>query len=170
MTFEKRGRAIGMLTAGMLARDVDRHFQRHKSTIRRLLNRFQPTQNVTDRSRSSRPRKPRRFRRNRFLSSRKLGCLLRNAPGTRVCDRTIRNMLHAGRLKACRPYLGIPLTLRNYRACCICNNIPLGFSMIKPVDTLQGIPRTFYASITSMCCSGLQDHRVSLPLSSYGST
>ena len=48
----------------------------------------------------------------------------------------------------------------------ICNNIMLGFSnMIMPVHTLQCIPRTFYTSITSMCCSGLQDHRISLPLS-----
>ena len=33
MTFEQRETAIGMLTAGMSARDVARHFQ--------LLNRFQ---------------------------------------------------------------------------------------------------------------------------------
>ena len=47
MTFEQRERAIGMLTAGMSARDV-RHFQRHESTISRLLNRFQRTGNVAD--------------------------------------------------------------------------------------------------------------------------
>ena len=119
MTFEQRERAIGMLTAGMSARDVARHFQRHELTISRLMNRFQQTGNVTDRPRSGRPRKtmPRedRFlttlsRRNRFLSSRKLGRLLRNATGTRVCDRTVRNRLHAARLKACSPYVGIPLT------------------------------------------------------------
>ena len=113
MTFEQRERAIGMLTAGMSARDVARHFQRHESTINRLLNRFQHG------SRSGRPRKttPRkdRFlttssRRNRFLSSRKLGRLLRNATGTRVCNRTVRNRLHAARLKACRLYVDIPLT------------------------------------------------------------
>ena len=40
MTLEQRERAIGMLTAGMSARDVDRHIQRHESTISRLLNRF----------------------------------------------------------------------------------------------------------------------------------
>ena len=40
MTFEQRERAIGMLTAGMSARDVARHFQRHESTMSRLLNRF----------------------------------------------------------------------------------------------------------------------------------
>ena len=119
MTFEQRERAIGMLTAGMSARDVARYFQRQESTISRLLNRFQQTGNVADRPRSGKQRKttPRedRFltissRRNRFLSSRKLSCLLGNANGTRVCDRTVRNRLHAARLKACRPYVGIPLT------------------------------------------------------------
>ena len=104
MTFEQRERAIGMLTAGMSEREVARHFKRHESTITRLLNRFQQTGNVTDRPRSSRPSKTTpqedRFltpssRRNRFLSCRKLGRLLRNATSTRVCDRTVRNRLHA---------------------------------------------------------------------------
>ena len=121
MTFEQCERAIGMLTAGKSARDVARHFQRHESTIGRLLNRFQQTGNVADRPRSGRPRKttPREdlflttsSRRNRFLSSQELSCLLRNATGTRVCDRTVRNRLLAARLKACRPYVGIPLTWR----------------------------------------------------------
>ena len=118
MTFEQRERAIGMLTAGMSARDVARHFQRHESTISRLLNRFQQNGNVAECPKSARPRKttPRkdRFlktssRRNGFFSSRKLGRLLGNATGTRVCDRTVRNRLHAARLKACRPYVGIQL-------------------------------------------------------------
>ena len=122
MTYEQRERAIVMLTADMSARDVARHFQRHESTISRLLKRFQQLGNVADRPRSGRPRKTTlqkdRFlttssRRNIFLSSRKLDRLLRNATGTRVCDRTVRNRLHAARLKACRPYVGIPLTLRH---------------------------------------------------------
>ena len=104
MTFEQRQRTIVMLTAGMSAKDVTRHFQRHEPTISRRLNRFQQTGNVADRPRSGRPRKtsPRkdRFlttssRRSKFLSSRKLGRLLRNATGTRVCDRKVRNRLHA---------------------------------------------------------------------------
>ena len=33
MTFEQRERAIGMLTTGMSARAVARHFQRHESKI-----------------------------------------------------------------------------------------------------------------------------------------
>ena len=119
MTFEQLERAIGMLTAGMSTRDIARHFQCHESTISRLLNRFQQTGNVADRPRSDRPRETTpledRFsttssRRNRFLSSRKLGRLLRNATGTRICDRTVMNRLHAAGLKACCPYVGIPLT------------------------------------------------------------
>ena len=46
MMFEQRERAIGMLTTGMSARDVAWHFQCHKSTISRLLNRFQQTGKV----------------------------------------------------------------------------------------------------------------------------
>ena len=165
---------ISMLT-------VARHFQRHESTISRLLNRFQQTGNVADWPRSGRPRKTKtredRFlttssRRNRFLSSRKLGRLLRNATGTRVCDRTVRNRLHATQLQACRPYVGIPLTWLIYPACCctVLATHKVGIFQHVPVHTLRGIPRTFYASITSMCCSDLQDHRISLPLSTYGTT
>ena len=49
MMFEQRESAIGMLTVGISARDVSQHFQRHESTISRLLNRFQQTGNVADR-------------------------------------------------------------------------------------------------------------------------
>ena len=119
MTFEQREKAIGMLTTGMSARDIARHFKRHESTIGRLLDRFQQTENVADRHRSGRPGKTTPWedcflttssRRHTFPSSRKLGCLLRNASGTRVCDRTVGNRLHTTRFKACSPYLGILLT------------------------------------------------------------
>ena len=68
MMFEQRERAIGMLTAGMSARDAARHFQRYKSTISRLLNRFEQTGNVADRPRSGRPRKT-TLREDRFLTT-----------------------------------------------------------------------------------------------------
>ena len=58
MTFEQRERGIGMLSAGMSETDVARHFQRHESTISRLLNRFQQTGNVADLPKSGRPHKP----------------------------------------------------------------------------------------------------------------
>lgn len=125
MTLERRHIAIGMMTAGMSARDVARHVGVHESTISRLRVRYQLTGNVKDRPRSGRPRKttPREeryivttSRRNRFMSSRKLAGHLRNATGTRVCDRTIRNRLRAARLHWRRPYVGIPLTLRHRQA------------------------------------------------------
>ena len=142
----------------------------------RLLNRFQQTGNVADRPRSGRPRKitPRedRFlttssRRNRFLSSRKLGLLLRNATGTRVCYRTVRNRLHL------RWHSADVTELSSLLLYHISNNMTLGFgiyNMIMPVHTLRGIRRTFYESITSVCWSGVQNHRISLPLSTYGTT
>ena len=68
MTFEQRERAIGMLTAGMQARDVARHFYRHESTKSRLLNGFQQNGNVADRPRSGRPRKT-MPREDRFLTT-----------------------------------------------------------------------------------------------------
>ena len=113
MTFEQLERAIGMLTAGMSARDVAQHFQRHESTISPLLNRFQQTGNVADRPRSGRLRKTTPLedcflttssRRKRFLSSQKLGRLLRKATGTRDCDRTVRNRLHDYDLKIYLPF------------------------------------------------------------------
>ena len=182
MTFEQRERAIGMLTAGMSAKDVARHFQLHESTISRLLNRFQQSGNVADRPKSGRPRKstPRedRFhstssRRNRFLSSRKLGRLLGNHWHKSLRqdnqEQATRRLIESVPSLRCNSAdVTELLSLLLYR---ICNNTTLEFSnMIMPVHTLRGIPRTFYASITSLCFSGLQDHRISLPLSSYGAT
>ena len=172
MTFEQRERAIGMLTAGMSARDGARHFQRHESTISRLLNRFQQTGHVADGPRSGRPRKttPRedRFpttssRRNRFLSSRKLGHLLRNATGTRVCDRTVRNKLHAARLKACRPYVGILLTLRHRETRRQWARVHQGWTRRQWRNVLFSDESRFNVSFAD----GLQDHRISLPLSTW---
>ena len=118
MMFEQSERAIGMLTAGMSAKDVAQVFQ-CQSTISRLLNRFKQTGNVADRPRSGRRRKTTPLedhfltissQRNRFLSSQKLSHLWRNATGTRVCDRKVRNRLHAAQVKVCHSYVGIPLT------------------------------------------------------------
>ena len=104
MTIEQCERAIGMPTTGMSARDVARHFQRHESTISRLPDIFQPTGNVVDRPRSGRPRKT-KPREDRFLTT----SSRRNIFLSRVCDMTVRNRLHAARLKACRSSVGIPL-------------------------------------------------------------
>ena len=103
MAFKQLERAIGMLTAGMLASDVAQHFHRHESTISRLLNRFQQT--GTDLHHAAGRPFSHDFSSTQFLSSRKLGRWLRNATGTRVCDRndrTVSNRLHAARLTAYR--------------------------------------------------------------------
>ena len=135
MTFKQRERAIGMLTAGMSARDVAWHFQRHESTI--MLKRFQQTGNVADQPRSSRPCKTTppedlflttSSQRNRFLSSRKLGRLLRNAIGTRICSiESVPSLCwHSTDVTE----------LSSLLLYCICNNSTLGFSnMIMPVHT-----------------------------------
>ena len=68
MMFGQRERAIGMLTAGMSAKDIARHFQCHESTISQLLNRFQQTGNIADRPRSGRPRKT-KLREDHFLTT-----------------------------------------------------------------------------------------------------
>ena len=110
MTLFERQRPVVVLKAGMSLTDVALHFNRHVSTIHRLRHRLQATGSVKDRPRSGRPRKttPRedRFivtssRRIRRYSSRKLMRLLRNATGTRVSDKTVRNRLRSARLKAC---------------------------------------------------------------------
>ena len=159
----------------MSARDVARHFKRHESTTNRLLNNFQQTGNVTDRPRSGRPRKatPREdcflttpSRRNRFISSRKLGRLLRNATGTRVCVRTVRNRLHAARLKAYRPYVGIPLTLRHRETRRRWARVHQGWTGRQWRNVLFSDESRFNVSFAD----GLQDHWISLPSSTYGTT
>ena len=125
MAPDQRQQALGMLTAGMSVKDVSRHFNVHASTISRLRTRYLLTGNVSDRPRSGRPRKttPREdryivtsSRRSRFTSSRKLAQRLRNVTGTRISDMTVRNRLHAARLRARRPYVGVPLTARHRQA------------------------------------------------------
>ena len=164
-----------MLSAGMSARDVARHFQRHESTISRLLNRFQQTGNVAYRPGSGKPRKttPRegRFlttssRHNRFLSSRALGRLLRNAIVTRVCDKTVRNRLHTARLKGCCPYVGIPLTLRHRETRLQWARVHQGLTRRQWRNVLFSDESRFNVSFAD----DLQDHRISLPLSTYGTT
>ena len=122
LTLERRQMAIGMLAAEMSVRDVARHFGVTERTMSNLKRKFRETGTVKDRPRSGRPRKTTpaedRYivtssRRNRFLTGTQLAVQLRNARGTIVSDQTVRNRLHAARLRARRPYVGIPLTRRH---------------------------------------------------------
>ena len=90
-----------------------------ESAIFRLRTKYRQTGTVKDRPRPGRPRKTTRrennfivtsSRRNRFLNSKRIAGLVRNATGTRVCAKTVRNRLRAARLCGRHPYIGVPLT------------------------------------------------------------
>ena len=51
-----RNQALGMLRAGISTREVTRLFNFHQSTVVRLRQRFQTTNNVSDRPRPGQPR------------------------------------------------------------------------------------------------------------------
>ena len=120
----QRNMAIGMLTGGMMVKDVAQHFHVSESAISRLRTKYRQTGTIKDRTRPGRPRKTTRrgdnfivtsSRRNRFLSSTRIAGLVRNATGTRICPKTVRNRLRAARLRGRRPYVGVPLTPANRR-------------------------------------------------------
>ena len=174
--------------------------------------------------------------------------MLRNSTGTRVCDRTVRNRLHAAQLKACRARVHLGLTRRQWRNVLFSDESRFNVSFAdgrvrtwrrrgerlvqdnvverdrygggsvmiwagirhdgkKDFVTVPGnltaqrycdgiiesvvVPylqkhnvgvfghdnarpntsrhtQNIFPSITSMCCSGLQDRRISLPLSTFG--
>lgn len=125
MTLDQRNMAIGMLTAGRKNKDVARHFQVSESSISRLRAKFRQTGSVKDRPRTGRPRKTTgrednymvtSSRRDRFLSGTKIACLVRNATGTRICNKTVQRRLRSARLRSRRPYVGVPLTVGHKRA------------------------------------------------------
>ena len=117
-----RNIALGLLEAGVRVIDVARRFGYHERTIYRLRARYLQTGSVDDRPRSGRPRKttPREdrylvtsSRRNRFMAVPKLVERLRHATGARISHKTARNRHRSARLRARRPYKGIPLTARH---------------------------------------------------------
>ena len=125
LTLDKRNVAIGMLTGCMRVKEVAQRFRVSESAISRLRAKYRQTGTVIDRPRPGRPRKTTRrednyimtsSRRNRFMSSTRIAGLVRNATGTRICARTVRNRLRAARLRGRRPYVGVPLTRDHRRA------------------------------------------------------
>ena len=102
-----------------MVKEVAQHFHVSESAISRLRTKYRQTGTIKDRPRPGRPRKTTRrednfivmsSRRNRFLSSTRIAGLVRNATGTRICPKTVRNRLRAARLRGRRPYVGVPLT------------------------------------------------------------
>ncbi|KAL1489844.1 hypothetical protein ABEB36_013776 [Hypothenemus hampei] len=56
LSADEANRAIGMIEAGRLQREVANFFQVSESVISRLVHRYRETENVTERPRSGRPR------------------------------------------------------------------------------------------------------------------
>ena len=114
-----RGRAIGMLDAGMRIRAVATALHVHESSISRLRNRYTTTGRTADRPRSGRPRVT-TDRQDRYIVLQHLRNRRRNAvqtaretPGrhnNRISDQTVRNRLRAVNLRCRRPYVGLMLT------------------------------------------------------------
>lgn len=122
LTSDERQRALGMLEAGLSARDVARHMACHHSTIMRLRQRVTDTGSASDRPRPGRQRATDAAQddhirlqhlRDRFRTAVQTA---RETPGRqndRVSVCTIRRRLHAARLRARRPYRGSILNAVN---------------------------------------------------------
>ena len=119
---QQRAIAIGQLQAGRREEDVAQRFGVHVKTIRRLLVRYQQTNDVKDRQRAGCPRITSRqddtfirvtALRNRFKTANDLNVDLQNArnPGRRrVSNQTIRRRLHERGIRARRPVVKQKLT------------------------------------------------------------
>ena len=97
---QERNQAIGMLRAGMTAREVARRFNVHEGTVCCLQTRFRQTHVVSDRPRSGRPRvttaeQDRHIRLTHLRNRQRPATLTADeTPGThnnRISDQTVRN-------------------------------------------------------------------------------
>jgi len=124
LSINVRNIALGLLLGGARASDVACRFGCSEPTIYHLQQLARQTGSVYDRPRSGicRPRiiSPREnrymvtsSRRHRFMPATKLVQRLRQATRIRISVYTARNRLRASRLRARRPYKGVPLTQRH---------------------------------------------------------
>ena len=102
----KRKIVIGMLTAGMMNKQIVRHFQACQSMISSLrtkIRRMGSIENHADRSRKTTRRedidKVTSSRRKQFLSRARIPGLVRNATRTRICAETVQRPLKGARLR-----------------------------------------------------------------------
>ena len=118
-TPQERLRAIGMIQAGLSHRQVAVTLNRDHRVIDRLLDRYIQTGITTDRLLSGRPRVTSArddqyiitcALRQRTLKSRRLPEQFRAGTNINVSDQTIRNRLHARKLRTRRPVVRQPLT------------------------------------------------------------
>ena len=122
LSINDRNIAFELLLGGARASDVARRFGYTERTIYHLQQRVRQTGSVNDRPRSGRPRITTPWedryivtssRRHRLMTATKLMQRLRQATGTKISVYTARTRLRATRLRARRPYKGVPLTQRH---------------------------------------------------------
>ena len=103
---DRRSIVIRMLTAGMMNKQIARHFQACECALSCLSTKICQMNNVKNRHHADRPRKTTRigdidnvtsFRRNRFISSARMPDLVRNDTGTRICAKTVQRRLSGAR-------------------------------------------------------------------------
>lgn len=121
---DERNQAVGMLRAGLSARQVANRFNCHHSTIVRLNQRFVATNSVADRPRSGPPRvtTPQQDRfirlehlRDRFRTATRTATETPGRHRPRISAQTVRRRLRENHLKNRRPYKGPVLTQRHKR-------------------------------------------------------
>lgn len=124
LTNDDRGRAVGMLAAGVAAREVAAIHGVHHTTIYRLQRRVAIDGAVCDRPRPGRPRvttyrQDRGIRlahlRNRFHTAAATARTTIGLHGLEISSRTVRRRLAEGGLSSRRPYVGPILTDRHRR-------------------------------------------------------
>ena len=123
LTIPERWQAVGIHNGGFSHRRVADHFRVNHSIIVRLMQRFRPTGNVTDRPRAGRPRKAtqiedrlisRRARQRPFSTA---GALRGNlAFGGHISTPTVIRCLHHQGMRVPRPIERRQLTLRHRHA------------------------------------------------------
>ena len=117
-----RGRAIGMLDAGLSQGEVARRFGMHRTTINRLVGRLRTIQSTDDRQRSGRPRVTSHVQ-DRYIRLRSLRNRFANAVTIagdlpfrrRISSRTVLRRLTVVGIRPRRPYRGPYLTRRHLR-------------------------------------------------------
>ena len=107
-TLDLRSIVIGMLTTGMMNKQIDRHFQACECTISSLRIMIRQIGSVKNRQHAARSRKTTRredienvtsVKRYRFLSSARIPGLVRSATGTWICAKAVQRRLSGARLR-----------------------------------------------------------------------